>query len=220
MVLGESGRFPIEVYINSRIINFWSRLVSNNCGRTSSIMYQLLLSLDQNNSLNSKWISKVKNTSCGFPNIWHFQEPHSTHFFKILLQRIKDQFIQSWLSDIWNSTSCTNYRIFKSTHTFENYLTQLPLKDAISLCKFRTGSNKIPIVSGKFNGIDREDRICSLCNSDLGDEFHYIFICTFFKALRKMFQPTTWKMLIFKKWINFLTQVNKHKKIWLFLPNI
>ena len=34
-------------------------------------MYQLLLSLDQNNSLNSKWISKVKNTlnSCGFPNI-------------------------------------------------------------------------------------------------------------------------------------------------------
>ena len=40
MVLG-LGRFPIEVYTKSRIINFWSRLVY--CGRTCSIMYQLLL---------------------------------------------------------------------------------------------------------------------------------------------------------------------------------
>jgi hypothetical protein len=34
------------------------------------------------------------------------------------------------------------------------------------------------------------ERICDLCNKEeLGDEFHYLFNCTFFKDERKQFIP-------------------------------
>ena len=47
--------------------------------------------------------------------------------------------------------------------------------DARILCKFRTGNVKLPIETRRWFNIKRDDKICHLCNSDVGDEFHYIF---------------------------------------------
>jgi hypothetical protein len=64
----------------------------------------------------------------------------------------------------------------------------LPITEAINLCKFRTSCIKIPVVTGRFNNIDRMDRLCTLCNiDDIGDEFHYIFICDHFNQLRQKY---------------------------------
>jgi len=186
MVYGELGRFPLEVFIKSRIVNFWSRLVTNNLTRTSSILYNLLYHLDYNNLFNASWITHIKTilNNCGFSNLW-LQQNISLPKANIL-QRIKDQFIQTWLSDINTSNFCVNYRIFKTSHNFENYLIMLPIADAINLCKFRTSCIKIPVVTGRFNNIDRVDRLCTLCTiDDIGDEYHYVFICDYFKQLRK-----------------------------------
>jgi hypothetical protein len=58
------------------------------------------------------------------------------------------------------------------------------------MCKFRCGSHKLPIEMGRFFSIDRSERICDLCNKEeLGDEFHYLFNCTFFKDERIKFIP-------------------------------
>ena len=43
----------------------------------------------------------------------------------------------------------------------------------------RSGNTKLPIETGKWFNIPRENRICKLCNSkDIGDEFHYLLKCT------------------------------------------
>ena len=40
-------------------------------------------------------------------------------------------------------------------------------------------NTKLPIETGRWFNIPRENRICKLCNSsDIGDEFHYLFKCT------------------------------------------
>ena len=42
---------------------------------------------------------------------------------------------------------------------------------------------KLPIETGRWYGIDRENRQCLKCNSrSIGDEFHYIMECHFFFA--------------------------------------
>ena len=41
---------------------------------------------------------------------------------------------------------------------------------------------ELPIETGRWFNIERDDRICHLCNSDVGDEFYYIFNCTSFRA--------------------------------------
>ena len=87
----------------------------------------------------------------------------------------------------WNSEKCKmsrgiNYWMFKHDFKLENYLLKLSTKNARILCKFRTGNVKMPIETGWWFNIERDDRICHLCNSDVGDEFHYIFNCTSLSA--------------------------------------
>ena len=102
----------------------------------------------------------------------------------MILQRLKDQFRQNWSSDIQNSNSCWNYRLFKTIHKLENYLIKLPPSLWHHLCKFRTGNTRLPIVIGRYDNTEREDRLCSFCNSGIGDEFHYIFKCSHFNQER------------------------------------
>jgi hypothetical protein len=48
----------------------------------------------------------------------------------------------------------------------------------------------LPIEQGRFWGVDRDDRICDIYNlNNIGDEFHYLFECTFFENERTKLLP-------------------------------
>jgi hypothetical protein len=82
---------------------------------------------------------------------------------------------------IFNSSKCLYYRTYKTEFGFEKYLVTVPYDLANVLCKFRCGSHRLPIECGRFFGIDRDECLCDLCDhSELGDEFHYLYNCTFF----------------------------------------
>ena len=58
----------------------------------------------------------------------------------------------------------------------------------LTLCKFRTTNHKLPIEHGRWNNIPRENRKCNLCNlEEIGDEFHYILNCPYFKQYRDIY---------------------------------
>ena len=79
---------------------------------------------------------------------------------------------------MYESGSCANYRIFKTNLDFEKYLVNLNQRDRIALCKFRCGTNKLPITTGRYQRTEIHNRICTICkNSQIGDEFHYLFEC-------------------------------------------
>ena len=44
-------------------------------------------------------------------------------------------------------------------------------------------NHRLPIEFGRFINIQRARRKCKLCNN--GDEYHYMFVCSFFKCDRK-----------------------------------
>ena len=101
-----------------------------------------------------------------------------------------DQYLQQWNSEKCNSSSGINYQMFKHDFKLENYLLKLPTKNARILCTFRTGNVKRPIETDRWFNIERDDRICHLRNSDVGDEFHYIFNCTSLSAERNEYIPS------------------------------
>ena len=79
---------------------------------------------------------------------------------------------------MFQSPKGLNYRIFKNDFCLEHYLNDLSFKDAVKLCKFRTCNINLPIEKGRWLNIPRNERKCTLCNSDeIGDEFHYLFNC-------------------------------------------
>ena len=71
---------------------------------------------------------------------------------------------------------CVNYKNIKTKLEFEQALITLPDKDRINLCRFRCGNHKLP-VHKRYLRHDTDNK-CSLCNlNNVGDEFHYLFIC-------------------------------------------
>ena len=52
-------------------------------------------------------------------------------------------------------------------------------------CSLRLSSHKLAIVTGKWYKIEKELRLCNLCNLDaIEDEFHFLLNCDNFSELR------------------------------------
>ena len=144
----------------------------------TGILYLLASRIHNINSIRSPWISFIKGIldECGLCNIYSCTQVNC-YGYNITVKRILcDQYLQ-WNSEKCNSSRGINYRMFKHDFKLENYLLKLSIKNARILCKFRTGNVNLPIETGRWFNIERDYRICHLCNSDVGDEFHYIFNC-------------------------------------------
>jgi hypothetical protein len=104
----------------------------------------------------------------------------------VIKQRLEDQFLQNWNPLVHNSPKAINYKTFKTELKYEEYLNNLEIKDVILLCRFRIKNNKLPIETGRWQNIPRENRKCILCNRfQIGDEYNYIFECDYFSQKRK-----------------------------------
>ena len=144
-----------------------------------------------NHGFETNWISYIKRIldECGMSNFWHSQTVDKW-VVKNIEQNLIDQFMQNCLADIYTSPKGLCYRIFKKHVTFENYLVKLSLNNIYTLCRFRCGNHRLPIETGRWHSVSRNDRVCHLCDSnDIGDEYHYIMSCSALKEDRKRLLP-------------------------------
>jgi hypothetical protein len=87
-----------------------------------------------------------------------------------------------------------NYRLYKKGISFENYLEILKDKDLFLLCRLRICNHRISIDIGRWQNINRENRVCNLCQGmKLGDEFNYLLECTEFIQDRARLIPKKYR---------------------------
>ena len=87
-----------------------------------------------------------------------------------------------------------------------------------NLCKFRCRSNNLPGNNGIFIEVTQTDLKCTLCtNCDVGDEYHYLCVCSYFNAERTKFigngmitNPLTYKHLLNSRNASTLKQISKY----------
>ena len=197
IVLGELGLAKLETIVHQRMLNYWARLQAGKQSKLSKLAYDLLLAHHTANHFKSKWVGKIEHllNNLGMSNIWlsgRALDPDS--FSGMIQRRLTDIHWQNWHSEVDASGHCVNYRIFKESPTAEAYLTKVPRRKAISLCRFRAGNSKIPAVTGRYTGTDRNERLCHLCQMrEVGDEYHYILSCPFFTDARaKLIKKYYW----------------------------
>ena len=72
MLLGELGRYPLNIIINARMVGFWNRLIHGKNTRLSLFLYQCL----RHSQISSKWLTHIQNifVTVGRPDIWQFQQ--------------------------------------------------------------------------------------------------------------------------------------------------
>ena len=182
MILGEFGRYPLEITIKNRMIGFWVRILTNKHSKLSYILYRKLI---ETPNLNSKWVTKIKQIldECGMSEVWLTQTP-SQNIPKIVSETLRNQFCQKWNSDLNNSSKGRNYGIFKESINLEEYFLKLRPKLYTSLAKFRTANHRFPCEVLRWQNIELSERRCHLCDDDVGDEMHYLLICPFFSDER------------------------------------
>jgi len=130
------------------------------------------------NANSFKWICFVKTVliKCGLVNIWDNQSiPYLLWLKKTVCPKLSDLFINNWYLTINMSRKCINYRIYKNTFGFEEYMRNTPTKCLKYIIKFRTRNNRLSVEVGCWTNINYEVRKCKLCHSNcVGDEFHDI----------------------------------------------
>ena len=181
MVYGELGRKPMDITIKSNMICYWGRLLQSD-NKLSNILYRLMVKLSEHDNMQFNWINSIKSVldDTGYSEFWIEQNSlHPVFMKKSVQQRLSDQFIQKWFSDMVNSPKGQLYSSIKSNFGFEPYLLKLSLPNRIYICKLRTCNLKLPIETGRWRKIPRDERYCTLCSDQLiGNEFHYLFICS------------------------------------------
>ena len=192
MIYGETASFPLDIMVNSRMVNYWFKLCTEIRPKINVVLYKLLYRLYTIGSLESSWIKHIKSVldKLGLSNIWLNQgNGINLEWLKRKVKLVShDQFKQSWASIVNDSSKCLNYRIFKTEFCFENYLVSMSKKDRLSMIRFRCRNNKLPIETGSYFNTPRETRYCTKCEENmLGDEFHVLLECAFFKKERKQF---------------------------------
>ena len=190
MVYGELGCYPLSVEIRARVLSFWSKLLEPNdkvCNKLYSVLYHLHV-LGMYTSPWLKYVMKALD-DLGLTYVWNEQYVHNDRQFNMLVkERVKDQYRQEWHETVFNMSKCYNYRMYKDVFVLEHYLTTLPYKYRVALCKFRTTNHNLAVEVGRYTGIPRVDRHCNLCRRPtLGDEFHFIFHCTALSDLRSRY---------------------------------
>ena len=213
MVYGELGRYPLEVDIKLRMVSFWGRLLTGKESKLSFISYKLIRFLLEDNAdvMWPKYVKKIFDDT-GFSYIWNFEIFQNQNWLiNNIKLRLLDQFKQVWHDTVENSPKALNYRLFKHSLEFENYLSLLEDRDVFTLCKFRTTNNHLPVETGRWNQIERENRICTFCDArDIGDEFHYIMQCKHFSNYRKtLFKNTLIHRPNILKFAQIMSATNK-----------
>ena len=192
-VLGDCGRYPLYIAAAKRCIKYWIKILNMQDHRLVKKCYLLLFNMDIQGQTN--WVTDIKYllTRNGFGYVWYNQKVNNDKLFiKVLIQRLKDQFVQVWSSNISNSSKLLLYRNFKNTFEHEVYLDVLKIRKFRSaMAKLRTSNHDLNIERGRYTNIPRNERHCVICNKEntVETEFHFILICDAYSLLREQYIP-------------------------------
>ena len=188
MIYGELGRYPLYIEVYTRMIKYWAKINTSYDNKLVLKMYRFCKFINE----DINWCTKVKEIlfMCGFYDIWNNDVPVNPDWISLSVnQKLKDLYLSEWRQTVDSSSKCYLYRIFKTEISFENYLL-LNWNLRKQLCKLRTVNHKLPVETGRYRNIPRNQRFCTLCNENiLCDEFHIIFKCKKLVELRKKFLP-------------------------------
>ena len=176
VVRSELGRMPLTMIVYERIIKYFQHIYKSK----SNIVQEALMI---NKDLNQKGI---KSWYTGFKRILEYIEIDES---KVIELKEKSKNINKIMENLYERTWQEErervkqqgkhqlYAEIKTKNCFEKYFDIENMNIRKAITKMRISSHKFPIETGRYERKERNDRICLLCCSSVGDEHHYIFEC-------------------------------------------
>ena len=194
MVYGETGCTPIQHDIVLRTLSFFLRTFHNDTNSLSHTLLSSLFNMYDHSQTTSKYLYNIETMLNELPLGFSFllTDPLPAgvslkQMIKCIKHNIYNQYMYIY-RDTLDTSKKLFYKSIKEKFQFEPYLDILPLNLRVAMTRFRMSNHKLPIETGRWRGIPRNDRICPKCqNNVLGDEHHFLFECpTFLESRSKL----------------------------------
>lgn len=187
-VYGEFGRVPLIVLRKVRILKYWYSIMKDEDSlRFKVLQYQILHDNNRNN-----WANQVKNLICdlGYNYLWNNREITNLQL-QCMIRTVYDQYLQSWFSELRNSSKLSTYNQIKHIFEQEKYLNCVKnIQHRNALSRFRCSAHRLNIEEGRYRNLEREQRICMKCNMNtLENEYHFLLVCPYYRELRSEILP-------------------------------
>ena len=193
MVYGELGIEPLYYTIVRRMCTFWLRLVQGKESKISNMLYKLTrrLHYDPTNDFRSQWLDCIESTLVEIDMLepWCIERTalsiSKNDFNRAIKNALTAVFTRKWQHEMAESLTCTAYRSFKRTLTFEPYLKHLNFYERSALAKLRCRANFLPVGCIDYFITENYNTTCPLCELETGDESHFLLRCDFFVPERE-----------------------------------
>ena len=134
---------------------------------------------DQMLNLPGSWSANLRHISenVGFLENW---ESFSVIPLRIAKSNLMNQYTNCWLTEIANKSKLSHYvdLIDNEWRVADHLKVQLAKHKHSLISQLRLGVLGLEVEVGRYNKIERVDRICKLCETETEDELHFLFRCS------------------------------------------
>ena len=173
MVRGEVGMRPLLLNVIRSVVAYTENIKN----RPTSTVYAAY-DYELHNDVNPNFCTFIEKFDL------HLQNDVTKNILKKICQ---DSYDRRWGEEISDSPKATSYAKFKSNVKWESYLNQVEnSKHKKSLSRFRLSNHPLLIERGRHMRprLERSDRKCFRCSSDVEDECHFVIKCPLYSKER------------------------------------
>ena len=199
--LAELGRYPLYIDIHKKMIKYFQRFKTL---KRERLLYKAYL--EQKSGIkgnDTNWLTRIKDilNRTGFSFVFDIKEINDTNKTQNIdtklayeiQQRSKDIFEQQTLyhleeKEVKSEGKLVFYSKIKRKYRKELYLQLQNIKNRNAIRNIRISTHILNIETGRYKGINRDERICDLCSlNTVETEIHFLTECPTFNEERISF---------------------------------
>ena len=187
VVRGELGLWRVRARRWRKRLMYWWCMVNGEVAEIVNEVYELERKRDYEGK--KTWATDTRRIlkKVGLEEYWWTEKKvQKSKWKKLVCEKIQRFEEKEWRERIWNNKKLRWYRRVKSTLKFEDYLQDEWIQGRRILCQLRGGTLSLRVETGRWEGLEREERRCKLCESkEVEDEQHFIEDCNFYGRGKK-----------------------------------
>ena len=178
-IRAETGKFPLSLNIYVQMVKYWTRLLTTE----SKLMQGAHMdNLERFHEGKQCWIHPLIYLlkTCGINQIDVIEIiSKSISFTKHIKEKLIEQYKESWKKEMEEGKEgkLQFYHELKRNFKCEEYLDTISRADRKAITRLRLSCHTLPIERMRYQMVDRQERKCPFCRSEIGDEWHYLTKC-------------------------------------------